>query len=323
MITGKRILMTGGCGFIGSHLVARLHADNHIIVVDNMRRDALQYKTELEAGKHFEFHQRDVTEEGALDDLLEGANIVIHLAAVAGVSNYVKHPATTLENNLLGTYRVLRSIRGRSIDRFLNYSTSEVYGPRAVKVEEKQPTVQGPIGEARWSYAVSKTAAEHLCFAYHQEYGLPTVSVRPFNIFGPGQVGEGAVHDISMRALRNETVHVTGDGQQVRTWCFIDDMTDAAELLLTRPEAVGKVFNVGNAEPVVKMIDLAQMIIDYAGSSSEIVYKKHIEADVILRSPNVTRIKEELGFSPLVPLEVGLKKAIEWYRAHLDASSKV
>ena len=323
MITGKRILMTGGRGFLGSHLVKRLHADNHIIVVDNMRRDALQYITEIEAGKHYEFHQRDVTEEGALDDLLEGTNIVIHLAAVAGVSNYVKHPATTLENNLLGTYRVLRSIRGRNIDRFLNYSTSEVYGPKAVSVQESQPTVQGPIGEARWSYAVSKTAAEHLCFAYHQEYDLPTVSVRPFNIFGPGQVGEGAVHDISMRALRDETVGVTGDGKQVRTWCFIDDMTDASMLLLTRPEAVGKVFNVGNSEPVVPMLELAQKIIELAGSSSKIEFVKHIEADVMLRSPNVTRIKQELGFSPQVPLEIGLKKAIDWYREHLDASSAV
>ena len=318
MISGKRILMTGGRGFIGSHLVARLHRDNELIVVDNKRRDALRFFPELKEGTHFTCHERDITQQGALDDLLEGVHHVIHLAAVAGVSNYVKHPATTLENNLLGTYQVLTAIKGRPIERFLNFSTSEVYGPEAVDVHEKQPTVQGPIGEARWSYAVSKTAAEHLCFAYHQEYQLPTVSIRPFNIYGPGQVGEGAVHDISMRALQGKTVYVTGDGQQVRTWCYIDDCIDACELLLTRPEALGKVYNIGNARPVVKMLDLAALIVKLAGADSRIEFVDHIEADVFLRSPNVDRARDELGFSASVPLEDGVGQAIEWYRAHLD-----
>lgn len=316
MLSGKRILLTGGCGFIGSHLVLRLCQDNEVLVVDNHRRDALRFQDQPEDAK-FELYDRDITEKGALDDLLEGVDWVIHLAAVAGVSNYIKHPATTLTNNLIGTWRVLEALRSRQISRFLNFSTSEVYGAMAVDASERMPTVQGPIGEARWSYAVSKTAAEHLCFAYHREYGVPTVSVRPFNIFGPAQVGEGAIHDIALRALQNQQVHITGDGQQVRTWCYIEDMIEATELLLTHPAAVGRVYNVGNARPVVKMLDLANMIIELADSSSEITFRPHAEVDVRLRSPNVNRIHEQLGFRPKVSLEDGLRRTINWYRDHL------
>lgn len=320
MIKGKRILLTGGRGFIGSHLAVRLKADNEVLVVDNGRRDAMRFCT-AEEQSGITMYKRDVLEEGALDDLLDKMDFVIHLAAVAGVSNYVREPATTLVNNLLGTYRVLESIKRHPVSRFLNFSTSEVYGPKAVDVSELTPTVQGPIGEARWSYSVSKTAAEHLCFAYHREYGVPTVSVRPFNIYGPGQVGEGAIHDITLRALRNRTVTVTGDGQQVRTWCYISDMIEATLLLLERDEAIGKVYNVGNNRPVVKMIDLARQIIDLSESSSKIVFEPHMEADVLLRSPDVIRIAAELGFRPQEDLESGLRQSIAWYREHLEKLS--
>jgi len=318
VITGKRILLTGGRGFIGSHLAVRLSEENEVVVVDNRRRDALRY-WEKETGRELPTVDRDILEPGVLDELLEGVDLVVHLAAVAGVSNYVREPATTLVNNLLGTYNVLEAIRRRkNVQRFLNFSTSEVYGPEAIGARESQPTVQGPIGEARWSYSVSKTAAEHLCFAYHREYGVPTVSVRPFNIYGPYQVGEGAIHDISLRALRDRTVVVTGDGQQVRTWCYIDDMVEAVLLLLEHPDAVGRVFNVGNAEPVVKMVDLARMIIEVAGSASKMVFEPHMEVDVRLRSPNVDHIRETLGFTPKVPLEEGLERTVAWYRRHLE-----
>lgn len=317
MIKGKRILLTGGRGFIGSHLALRLCEDNEVIIADNCRRDALQFQT-LTAGKPLTVVDCDVTEPGALDELLDDTQIVIHLAAVAGVSNYIKYPATTLVTNLIGTYNVLESIRNRPVQRFLNFSTSEVYGPEAVDVTESTNTVQGPIGEARWTYSVSKTAADHLCFSYHRQYDVPVVSVRPFNIYGPCQVGEGAIHDISLRALQGKPVIVTGDGLQVRTWCYIDDMIDAVMLLLERPEAVGRVFNMGNSRPIVRMVDLAQMIIDTAGSSSEMVFKPHIEADVKLRSPDVSRIKEVLGFTPKVPLAEGLKRTVDWYRDHLQ-----
>jgi len=316
VIAGKRILMTGGCGFIGSQLALRFCRDNDVVIVDNRHRDALRY-FDLPPGASVEVRQRDILDPGALDDLTEGIDIVVHLAAIAGVSNYVRVPATTMVTNVIGTHRVLEAFRGRPLQRFVNFSTSEVYGPNAVGALESGPTALGPLEQSRWTYATSKVAAEHLCFAYHRQYGMPVTSIRPFNIYGPGQVGEGAIHDISLAALRGEPVIVTGDGQQVRTWCYIEDMVDAAVLAMESSAALGQTFNVGNAEPIVKMVDLAEQIIEVAGSTSQITYEPHIETDVRLRSPNTDRVRAALGFQPRVPLEQGLALTIAWIRANL------
>ncbi len=317
MIQGKRILLTGGCGFIGSHLALRLCRDNQVVIVDNRRRDALKY-WDLPDDGSITIVERDILEPGALDDLVEGTDIAMHLAAVAGVSNYIRFPADTMVNNLAGTHRVLDAFRGADLERFVNFSTSEVYGPIALEAREDGTTSLGPLSESRWTYAVSKVAGEHLCFAYHRQYGLPVTSIRPFNIYGPGQVGEGAIHDISLRALQDRTVTVTGDGSQVRTWCYIDDLVEATLRATTMTAAIGQVFNVGNDQPVVKIVDLAEQIIEVADSASEIVFEPHMEVDVRLRSPHVARMREVLKFSPAVDLEDGLRRTVGWYRTHLE-----
>jgi len=314
VIEGKTILLTGGRGFIGTHLALRLCDANRVIAVDNGRRDAMRF---FDPPPTIRFETRDVSRAGALDDLLDGVDLVVHLAAVAGVSNYVRQPATTMVTNLIGTQQVLEAVVGRPIERLINFSTSEVYGPSALGAREDRATALGPVAESRWTYSASKLAAEHLCLAYHRQYDVPVTSVRPFNIFGPGQVGEGAVHDIGLRALRGQPVRVTGDGQQVRTWCYIDDMIDATEVLMTHPAAVGDVFNVGNAEPVVPMIDLARRIVELAREGSPIEFEPHIEVDVMLRSPDVDRAAERLGFRPRVSLDDGLERTLDWYRQHL------
>ncbi len=315
MIRDRHILLTGGCGFIGSHLVRRLAPDNRVIAVDNLRRDALRF---FEVPDGVRIEQRDILEPGALDDLLDGVDMVIHLAAVAGVSNYIRFPADTMVNNLVGTHRVLEACRGHSVERFVNFSTSEVYGPIALEARESEATALGPLEESRWTYAASKVAGEHLCFAFHRQYGLPVTSIRPFNIYGPGQVGEGAIHDIAMRALRDQTVQVTGDGRQVRTWCYIDDLVEATLRAATLPRAVGQVFNIGRDQPVVKIVDLAHAIIEAAGSSAAVEFVPHMEADVRLRSPNVDRMREVLRFDPSIELDEGLARTVTWYRDHLD-----
>ncbi len=317
MIEGKRILLTGGCGFIGSHLARRLSRDNRVIVVDNRRRDALRFWALPDDGS-IVIHERDLLDPGALDDLLEGVHVVVHLAAVAGVSNYIRTPADTMVNNLLGTHHVLEACRGRDLERVVNFSTSEVYGPEALEAKEAGTTSVGPLSESRWTYAVSKVAGEHLCFAYHRQHGLPVTSIRPFNIYGPGQVGEGAIHDIALRALQGLTVKITGDGTQVRTWCYIDDLVEATLRAMTLDAAVGQVFNVGNDTPVVQIVDLARRIIEVTGSASGMVFEPHMEADVRLRSPHVGRMREVLGFSPAVELDAGLDRTVGWYRDHLD-----
>ena len=198
--------------------------------------------------------------------------------------------------------------------RFVDFSTSEVFGRYAYQVTEFDATSLGAVGEARWTYAVAKLATEHLALCYHRQYGFPSVTIRPFNIYGPRQVGEGAVHHFIVRALRNEPLQVHNDGAQIRSWCYIDDIIDATEHMLTAPEAVGHAFNIGNPRSTVTVYNLAQTIKRLAGSSSEIRCIRWDHPDVELRVPAVKKASELLGWSPRIDLEDGLLRTIDWYR---------
>ena len=176
----------------------------------------------------------------------------------------------------------------------------------------------GAVGEARWTYAVSKLAGEHLCHAYHRERGLPTVTVRPFNVYGPGQVGEGAIHVFITRALRGLPLEVHGDGDQIRSWCYIDDIVEALTLCLERPEAVGQCFNVGNPKGTVTVYGLALAIVRVCGSRSPIVFVPRTYVDVELRIPNIDKARRVLGYEPGVHLEEGLRRTAAWYRERME-----
>ena len=164
--------------------------------------------------------------------------------------------------NLIGTYNVLEAALAAkdTVERFIDFSTSEVFGTYAFKVDEQHVTTQGSVGEARWTYAVSKLAGEHMAHAYHAELGLPTVSVRPFNVYGPGQIGGGAIRAFIEAALAGHDLAIHGDGSQIRAWCYVDDMVDGALLALEHPSAVGESFNIGNARSAVTIYDLAHRI---------------------------------------------------------------
>jgi UDP-glucose 4-epimerase len=158
---------------------------------------------------------------------MQGADIVIHAAAIAGIDTVIKKPTKTMRVNMIGTANVLEAALKNDIkDRIIDFSTSEVFGSYAFKSKENENTVAGSAGEARWTYAVSKLAGEHLSVAYYKEFGLPTVSIRPFNVYGPGQTGEGAMQIFIKKALRNEDIYIYGDGNQIRAWCFVDDFVD-------------------------------------------------------------------------------------------------
>src|SRR5579884_327158 len=207
--SGRRILLTGGAGFIGSYLVERLSPHNQVIVLDNLRRNALagtglEEKCKVIVG--------DVLDKAVVREAVQGCDAVIHMASIAGVDTVLKHPVTTMRVSLLGTSNLLEAaLEAGSVKRFIDFSTSEVFGRYAYNVSEFGATTLGAVGEARWTYAVAKLATEHLAFSYHKEYGLPAVSVRPFNIYGPRQVGEGAVHQFILRALRGEPLSIHND----------------------------------------------------------------------------------------------------------------
>jgi UDP-glucose 4-epimerase len=321
-LTGKRILVTGGAGFIGTTLARRLVDANEVIAVDNLHRNALS-GTDLEAHPGFRFVEGDVLDLARLTELMAGCTHVVHAAGIAGVDTVVGNPVLTMRVNVIGTYNALEAALATSdtIERLVEFSTSEVFGQHAFNVQEAHVTTIGSVGEARWTYAVSKLAGEHMAHAYHSELGLPTVSVRPFNIYGPGQIGGGAIRAFIESALAGRDLEIHGDGSQIRAWCYVDDMVEAILLSLEHPSAVGESFNVGNARSAVTIYDLATRIKRLTSCPGEIRFVPLDYTDVELRIPNVEKARALLGFEARVELDEGLERTIAWYRARLGAAA--
>ena len=320
-IEGWRILITGGAGFIGSHLVERLAAKNELRLFDTLHRNALA-GTNLESLPSVELIQGDVLDRAAVDKAIKGCNAVIHLASIAGVDTVMRIPVQTMRVSLLGTANLLEAaVEQPEMRRFLDFSTSEVFGSHAYNVSEGDVTSLGAVGEARWTYAVSKLATEHLAHNYWKQFNLPTVSIRPFNIFGPGQVGEGAVHAFVVRALQGENLRIHNEGDQIRSWCYIDDIVDAILLAMEKDGAVGESFNIGNPRSTITIYQLAQLIVRLTESRSPIEFIDWDFPDVELRIPDVKKAEQLLGFRAHVELEQGLNDTIEWYRRKLNGEA--
>jgi UDP-glucose 4-epimerase len=313
-------LITGGAGFIGTTLARHLVDENEIVAVDNLHRDALTH-TELVEHANFTFHRGDILDAELIRELADGVSHVVHCAAIAGVDQVLESPVRTMRVDLIGTYNVLEAANAtrETIERYVGFSTSEVFGTHAFNVGEAHVTTIGSVGEARWTYAVAKLAAEHLARAYHDEFGLPIVSVRPFNVYGPGQIGGGAIRAFIETALGGSDLVVRGDGSQIRAWCYVDDMIEALLLVLEREEAVGETFNIGNARSTVTIYDLAQRIRRLTGSRVDILFEPHRSPDVEIRIPNIDKARAVLGFEAGVDLDDGLARTIAWYRERKPA----
>ena len=316
-IKNKRIFVTGGAGFIGSTLISRLIEDNEFVVYDDFRRDAL-------SNKHFANHPNltiihgDVLDFPALLNAIGDPHIVVHCAAIAGIDTVIKRPTETMRVNMLGTANVLEAAKNlKHLERLIDFSTSEVFGSAAFRANEADTTHVGAVGEARWTYAVSKLAGEHLAKAYHDEFGMPTVTLRPFNVYGPGQVGEGALRTFILRAIQNEEIHIHGDGNQIRAWCFVEDFVRGLLLAMVHPNAIGEAFNVGNARAVVTIFGLAQTVVRVLGSKSPIRFIRKDYADIELRVPSVEKAREKIGFEAEVDLEQGIQQTAEFFKEEL------
>lgn len=314
-VTGKRILITGGLGFIGSNLVRRLVEHNDLVILDNGRRDALRLDSPADHS-NLTLIEADILDEDALARAVDGVEVVIHLAAMAGVTTYVTDPVRTMEVNLLGTVRLVSALRdfAPGLERMVNVSTSEVYGPHAYCAREDGLTGCGPATQPRWSYASSKLAAEHYAMAHAQSKALPITSIRPFNVYGPGQLGEGAIRNFIVRALTERDLTVYGDGSQIRAWCYIDDLLDGLLAAATRPEAVGTVFNIGNPRATLTILDLAERVVEISGSPSTVKLVPPREQEITLRLPDISLARRTLGLNPRVRLNAGLERTIAWYR---------
>jgi len=218
--------------------------------------------------------------------------------------------------NMIGTANALEAACNNNVkDRFIDFSTSEIFGSMAYKSSEGDNTVAGSAGEARWVYAVSKLAGEHLALAYYKQHGLPIVTVRPFNVYGPGQTGEGALQVFIKKALKNEDIFINGDGTQIRAWCYVSDFVDCLMLCLEKEDAIGHSFNLGNARAIMTTLGLAQTICRVLGSTSKISHRPPLSADIELRIPSVEKAETILGFKAKVDLEEGIRKTADWFKS--------
>ena len=318
MIKNKKIFITGGAGFIANKLIGNLIGNNKIVVFDNFRRDTLS-SSPFVNHKNLTVVKGDVLDYNAVYNSMSGSDIVIHAAAIAGIKTVIIKPTLTMRVNMLGTANVLEAAKEHNItNRFVDFSTSEVFGNRAFKSSEKDETVSGSAGEARWTYAVSKLAGEHLAMAYFKEFNLPVVTIRPFNVYGPGQTGEGAIQIFIKRALKNEDIYIYGDGNQIRAWCYVDDFVDGMMLCIENEKAIGESFNIGNARAVTTIYGLAQIVTKVLNSKSKIVFKPQLSADIELRIPSVKKAEELLGFKAKIDLEDGLINTAKWIEKFLD-----
>ena len=312
-LKGKNVFITGGAGFIGSHLIGRIIDNNRVTVFDNLSRNALE-KTALKGHENLNIVKGDVLEAKSIEEAMKGSDIVVHMAAIAGVGTVVSKPSTTLKINLMGTYNMLEACKKNNVERAIVFLTSEVYGPNVYEADEAGFTTLGPLEKPRWVYAMSKLASEFFAESYHREYGIKFTSLRPFNVYGPGQIGEGAIHNFIAMAITNEPLIVHEPGNQIRSWCYIDDMADALELVLTNPKSEGEVFNIGNPQATSTTLQTAETVIRLANSKSKIEFKELKYPEVNIRIPSIEKAKRILGFKPKVGFEEGIKRTIKWYK---------
>jgi nucleoside-diphosphate-sugar epimerase len=324
MIRNKKIVITGGGGFIGTALAERLVDNNEVVLLDtNFNRNVFAF-SRLKGHKNIKLAEVDILNASEVAREVKDAEIVVHMAAKLGVHEVIHNASYTLDVNYIGTSNLLKAVsHNSSCERFVFFSTSEVFGSDAFGVVENGSSVLHSIQDARWCYCLSKLAAEHLAFSYFREKGLPAVVIRPFNIFGPRRLGESVIRKFILSALQNNDLTVYGDGTQIRAWCYIDDFCDAVLKTMEIEKAIGEAFNIGNPRNTVTAYEFAKKIISLSDSKSRVVFKKIDFADIDIRVPNTAKARDMLGYIPRIELEEGLSRTIKWFDEHQEELNSV
>ena len=317
-----KVLVTGGAGFIGSHLVDELLAQNHeVVVVDDFSQGNEANVAHHLSNPSFRLVRGDVTDASLMDSLVRECELIYHLAAVVGVYYVLQDPLRTIRVNILGTELVL-ALAQRYRRRVLVASSSEVYGKsRKSRLKETDNGVFGPPEASRWCYALSKSLDEHMALAYHR-LGLEVSVVRYFNAYGPRLDPRGygsVIARFISQALEGEPITVYGDGSQTRSFTYVTDTVRGTILAATLPQAIGKIFNIGNGREI-SILELAHLVKEKANSPSPIVFVPYDEAygpdfeEARKRCPDTSKAEKILGFKAEVPLEEGLERTIRWFK---------
>lgn len=322
----RHTLITGGAGFIGSHLAeALLHKGDRVTIVDDLSTGRFENIAHLTSNPNFHFAIESITNQNVMDRLVSECDIIFHLAAAVGVDLIVRSPIHTIETNVMGTEMVLKTAR-RYRTKVMIASTSEIYGKSTkAPFAEDDDRVQGPTTKSRWSYATSKALDEFLSLAYYKEVGLPVVVFRLFNTVGPRQRGRyGMVIPRFVQwALAGDPIQIYGDGEQTRCFANVSDVVQAIDRLSDCEAAVGEVFNVGTQEEVT-IRELAERVRVRANSRSEIVTIPYDEAyeegfeDMRRRVPDISKVRETIGWEPQKSLDQTLDEVIAYFRAGGD-----
>ena len=317
-----RVFITGGAGFVGSHLSeAFLERGDAVSVLDNLSTGSIDNIAHLKGHPAFSYTIDSVDNEPLLAELIDRADVVVHLAAAVGVKLIVERPVHTIETNVHGTEIVLKHANKKK-KLVLIASTSEVYGKSAaVPFTEDADLVLGPTTKHRWAYACSKMIDEFLALAYWKERKLPIVVVRLFNTVGPRQTGQYGmvIPNFVRQALAGKPITVFGDGTQSRSFTYVGDVVRGLVALVDEPRAVGQVFNIGNTNEIT-IGDLADKVKRLTGSASEIVRIPYDEAyefgfeDMPRRVPDITKIHQLVGYEPTVELDEILSRVVEYFR---------
>ena len=315
------VLITGGAGFVGSHLAETLLERGwRVLVIDDLSTGRVKSISHLRSNARFEFVSQSVTAAGFLPELVDEADVIFHLAATVGVFNIIDSPVNTIINNIAGTEAVLKAAANKRTKTIIA-STSEVYGKgAAVPFHEESDLVFGPTSKSRWSYASSKVVDEFLALAYWREFKLPTVVARLFNTIGPRQIGTyGMVVPRFMgQALRGENLTVYGTGLQTRCFTYINDVVEWLVLLATNDKAVGEVFNLGNPEEIT-IAELARRVLAATEADVTLEYVPYDRAyeqgfeDMQRRVPDITKIIRLTGYSPRFSIDAALLLIRDWF----------
>lgn len=324
-----RYLITGGAGFIGSHLSEELLRRGHqVVIIDDLSTGSITNINHLKGRERFQYVIDTCANVPLMAELVDNCDVIYHLAAAVGVKLIVESPVRTIETNVHGTEVVLKHASKKQ-KLVVVFSTSEVYGKSvAVPFREDADLVMGPTSKHRWAYACSKAIDEFLALAYYKERELPVIIVRLFNTVGPRQTGRYGmvIPNFVRQALTGAPITVYGDGKQSRSFGFVGDVVDGLIKLALEPRAVGEVFNIGNSEEIT-MWDLATRVKAITSSASDIVLIPYDEAyeagfeDMPRRVPNLTKIRELVGYTPRVGLDEILRRVVEHSRAAMSLVS--